>query len=143
MRRNAWLNIFPVRKPDPGSARAALGWNGEVLAARYLESRGCRILDRNWRCGGPNSEELDLVAEESGEVVFVEVKTRRGRDFGYPEEAVTAGKRERLRRAARQYLLAKGLSEAGFRIDVIAIGCAEKSGRIALRHIRSAVGETD
>jgi len=143
MRRSAWPSIFRERKSDPGQDRSALGWTGEDLAARYLESTGCRILDRNWRGGGPNSEELDLVAEESGEVVFVEVKTRRSRDFGHPEEAVTAGKRERLRRAARRYLLAKGRDGADFRIDVIAIGIAEKGGRAALRHIRSAVGETD
>jgi len=113
------------------------------LAADYLEASGYRILARNWRGGGMNSEELDLVAMEGSEVVFVEVKTRRGREFGYPEEAVTAGKRERLRRAAHGYLRSRGLSRAGFRIDIIAIGPPVRGGRAALRHIRRAVEEAD
>ena len=66
------------------SARAALGGAGERLAAGWLEARGYRVLARNWRCV---YGELDLIAEEADELVFVEVKTRRGVAHGVPEEA--------------------------------------------------------
>src|SRR6187431_3160468 len=98
--------------------RAALGLLGEDVAARHLAAAGCRILDRRWRSA---HGEIDLVAEDRGEVVFVEVKARRGAAYGLPEEAVTARKRAHLRAAAMSYLRAKGLSARPFRIDIIAV----------------------
>ncbi len=75
----------------PSGARQRLGASGERRAASWLEARGYRILDRNWRCP---SGELDLVAELADELVIVEVKTRRGSAMGAPEEAITPAKRE-------------------------------------------------
>ena len=77
------------------------GQLGEDLAAEWLTAQGFRILHRNWRFG---HVELDVVAEKLGCLHFVEVKTRRSDKFGYPEEAVTAGKLERLQRAGAAYL---------------------------------------
>jgi putative endonuclease len=74
-----------------------LGRAGEDRAARYFESRGFTILERNWRC---REGELDLVVADRSTVVVVEVKTRRGEDFGHPFEAVDARKRLRLWRLA-------------------------------------------
>ncbi len=67
------------RRPN---ARGTLGSSGERLAAGWLEARGFRVLARNWRCA---YGELDLIAEEAGELVFIEVKTRRGIAHGAPE----------------------------------------------------------
>lgn len=119
--------------------RAALGLHGEGVAERYLASRGCRILDRRWRtpCG-----EIDLVAEDRGEVVFVEVKTRRGDAYGLPEDAVTARKRAHLRAVAAAYLSAKGLERRPFRIDIVSV-TVFRDGPVRLAHFRSAVGEED
>ncbi|HOW01581.1 MAG TPA: YraN family protein, partial [Rhodoglobus sp.] len=55
------------------AAKDALGRRGEEIAARYLASRGLAIVERNWRC--PQGE-IDLIARDGGELVFVEVKTR-------------------------------------------------------------------
>ena len=84
--------------PDP---RANAGAQAERLAASFLETRGLRILERNWRrrCG-----ELDLVARDGGELVFVEVRLRRRGDFGGAAASITAAKRSRMIAAAELYL---------------------------------------
>ena len=74
-------------------SRKALGRLGEELVARALAARGYRIRERNWRCP---AGELDIVAEDGDVLAFVEVKTRRGREFGTPEEAVTPAKQAKL-----------------------------------------------
>ena len=63
-----------------------LGKEGETEAAEYLISKGYTIRHRNWRSG---KRELDIVAQKDGELVIVEVKTRRSDEFGRPEEAIT------------------------------------------------------
>ena len=118
--------------------RATLGRQGEDLVARYLESRGCRIVARNWRIKGG---EIDLVADTGDEIVFVEVKTRRGNGYGYPEEAVTYAKRRRLRFAAMAFMDRHGLQHRRFRIDVASV-TLPAFGKPLLRHFRSAVAES-
>ncbi len=77
------------------------GREGEALAARYLEARGWRVLDRNWRDG---PRELDLVAQRDGVLAFVEVKTRGEGSWGHPLDALTRRKRREVERAARAWL---------------------------------------
>ncbi len=113
-----------------------LGVRGERVAERYLVSRGYEIIERQWRI---RQGEIDLIARKDGEVVFVEVKTRRGLMFGSPEDAVTATKQARLRLAAWTYLEVSGLIDTPFRIDVIGIVWNQR-GCITLRHLRNAVG---
>ncbi len=98
--------------------RQALGRWGEARAAAYLEARGYRILARNQRT--PYGE-LDLIALRAGQVVFVEVKTRSGRAFGHPEEAVTPRKQAHLLAAARHYLQSHPALPADWRVDVVAV----------------------
>jgi putative endonuclease len=97
------------------TARQRLGQSGERLAAGWLEARGYRLVERNWRC---LAGELDLVTEHDGELVFVEVKTRRGTRLGAPEEAITRVKRLHLIAAAQEYLAAHAMLERPYRIDV-------------------------
>ncbi|MFC1702860.1 YraN family protein [Patescibacteria group bacterium] len=113
-----------------------IGESGEWIAERYLVSRGYGILERQWRI---RQGEIDLIVHKDGEIVFVEVKTRRSLSFGGPEEAVTAKKRERIRAATLTYLAEKGLEDRAFRIDVIAIIWDRRASAI-LRHLRNAVG---
>ena len=120
--------------------RASLGLYGEGVAERHLVSRGCRILDRRWRT---TLGEIDLVADERGEIVFVEVKTRRGSEYGPPEDAVTAKKRAHLRAVAAAYLAANDLGRRPFRIDIIAVTVSAPGESVRLAHFRSAVGEAD
>lgn len=118
------------------TARAALGSAGERLAAGWLEARGYRVLARNWRCA---YGELDVVAEERGELVFVEVKTRRGVAHGAPEEAITASKRAHLIAAAQCYLMEQQRETQPCRIDIVAIQLDEQGRLMDVRHYRGAV----
>ncbi len=114
-----------------GSGRA-----GEAAARHILQQRGYTILRENYRAA---EGEVDLVASESGEIVFVEVKTRRTRTFGAPEESITQSKAERLVAASQRYLEDTGQEQADWRIDLLAIEM-DASGRV-VRHnlVRSAV----
>jgi putative endonuclease len=98
--------------------RKALGEEGEELAAQKLEESGFQIRDRNWRT--PEGE-LDIVAQEGDVIVFVEVKARRSRLYGLPEEAITRKKRAHLLKAALAYLEAHNLQDANWRFDLVAI----------------------
>ena len=87
---------------------------GEALAAEYLEARGCRIVEKEWRC---RLGEIDLIAEQEGTILFVEVKLRTNLRYGMPREYVTAKKQEKLRAAALLYLSMHGL-DVPARFDV-------------------------
>ena len=65
---------------------AELGRRGEQLAVDHLEARGMAVLERNWRC---RLGEIDIVARDRGDLVFIEVKTRSNSDCGHPFEAIT------------------------------------------------------
>jgi putative endonuclease len=80
---------------------AALGRAGEATAARWYEANGYEVVARNWRCP---AGELDIVARQSGVIVFCEVKARSTIRFGTPAEAVTPSRCRRLRRAAAWFL---------------------------------------
>lgn len=99
-------------------ARQRRGRRGEELAAGRLAGLGYRLVERNARgLGG----EIDLVAEEGGTVVFVEVRSRATAAFGNAAESVTRDKQARLSRAALAYLSARGWLERPARFDVVAI----------------------
>jgi Predicted endonuclease distantly related to archaeal Holliday junction resolvase len=100
------------------AAKDDLGRHGEHLAARFLQDVGFVILDRNWRCA---HGEIDLVARDRGETVFIEVKTRSSRAFGHPFEAITARKLARLRRLAAAWCEAHPGKHGPIRIDAIAV----------------------
>ena len=97
-----------------------LGRAGEARAAAYLRERGYRILDQNWRC---RDGEIDLVAAHGGQLVFVEVKTRRGVGFGHPFDAITARKLARLQRLAVAWVVAHPEDAHGraVRVDALAV----------------------
>jgi uncharacterized protein (TIGR00252 family) len=109
------------------------GPRGEELAAEHLLARGYHLLARRYRGGGG---EIDLVAEQAGELVFVEVKTSRPGGLGAPEERVQGEKRARLVRAARHYLSRRGPGRQGCRFDVIAVLLREDGPR--LEHLEDA-----
>ena len=110
----------------------ALGRRGEQLAADYLVGRGLTIVERNWRC---RLGEIDLVAREGAETVFVEVKTRAGLGFGHPLEAITAAKLARLRRLAAAWCEAHPGEATSIRIDAVAV-VAGRSAPVRIEHLR-------
>lgn len=92
---------------------------GENAAANAALQRGLAILDRNYRT--PYGE-IDLVLRsQEGMVIFAEVKTRSGKSFGYPEEAVDARKLEHLIRSANYYVDNRFTESVPWQIDIIAI----------------------
>ena len=94
-----------------------LGRQGEDAAARLLEAKGLRILERNLRLG---RLELDLVCEDGDTLVFVEVKTRAEGSLATPAQGLTAQKRSRLVRAAQAYLAQRDLWHQPCRLDLVA-----------------------
>ncbi|MGH2516104.1 MAG: YraN family protein [Ktedonobacterales bacterium] len=133
---------LPAGAPDrpARSASKTLGANGERFAATWLEARGYEIVERNWRC--PYGE-LDVIARAGAEWVFFEVKTRRGRRMGAPEEAVTHAKRVRLIHAAQAYLAERACEDAPYRIDVLAIELSPTGALVAVRHYPRGVEMED
>ena len=113
------------------AAKDALGRRGEAIAARHLMSSGLTIVERNWRC--PEGE-IDLVARDGDELVFVEVKTRTSVAFGHPLEAITPRKLARLRRLAGAWCLAHPEERASIRIDAVAV-IAPRGGGIEVEHV--------
>ncbi|HEY7094482.1 MAG TPA: YraN family protein, partial [Ktedonobacterales bacterium] len=111
--------------------RMRLGASGERLAAGWLEARGYTIIATNWHCA---YGEADLIAVHDGELIFVEVKTRRGDALGAPEEAVTAAKRRKLIATAQTYLMGVGEENRAFRIDVIAVQLTPAGRLVEIRH---------
>ena len=120
-------------QPDP---RRRLGQWGEKVAALHLEAQGLVILERNWRCRGG---EIDLVARDGEAVVFVEVKTRRGRDFGAPEEALTPHKAAKLMQLGQQYIADHELDNVDWRIDLVAVELDGSGKLMRCDHIPNAV----
>jgi len=105
--------------------KGEFGRQGEKRAAKALRGRGYKILARNYRC---RHGEIDIVAFENGEFVFVEVKSRSSEEKGTALEAVTPRKQRKLARVAQQFLIERGLSERPCRFDVVAIGSSPGSG---------------
>jgi len=98
--------------------RSVAGRHAETLAVLHLEAVGLRIVTRNWR--QPEGE-LDIVADDGGTCVFVEVRSRTGEEYGHALEAISPHKRARVVRAARLYLDAETPAASGFRFDVVAV----------------------
>ena len=100
------------------TTRRKTGDKGESLAAAFLRTKGFEILARNVVT---KASEIDLVCREGDMLVFVEVKTRRGTEFGYPEESVTQSKRRHLAMAAHQYLQQHRLESTHWRLDAVTV----------------------
>ena len=94
-----------------------LGRIGEEEACRYLGHKGYKLLERNWVFG---HLEVDIIAEWYGEVVFVEVKTRRNETFADAADAVNQQKKEYLIHAAKAYMCSQG-EDRPFRFDIITV----------------------
>lgn len=116
------------------SRAAALGRDGEDIAAAHLEAQGWQIIERNWRCP---AGELDIVAwdQDAQTLVFVEVKSRSSTAFGQPIEAITWRKLAKLRELATLWLRSTQTRAPTIRVD--AVGVLVPSGcKPELTHLR-------
>lgn len=119
--------------------RLALGQWGEEQAAQYLRRQGLKIVARNYRT--PVGE-IDIIACSKKELLFVEVKTRRGTGFGLPQEAVGVRKQRQIIRAAQWYLKEEKSGKLQPRFDVVAILC-QSDENVAIQHLPNAFGLPD
>ena len=98
--------------------RHEIGKLGENLAVKYLEKQEYKILERNFKC---KQGEIDIIAIDKDEIVFIEVKTRTNKKFGVPIEAVDRTKQKHLVKAAKYYIYKRHLENDFIRIDVIEV----------------------
>lgn len=111
-----------------------LGNVGEQLAVEYLEKNKYNILDRNFYC---KQGEIDIVAQDNNEIVFVEVKTRSGLDFGQPSESVNKIKQKHMYKTAQYFLYKSNCINKFIRFDVIEI--LIENGKFNINHIKQII----
>jgi len=112
-----------------------IGKYGEDLACKYLEANGYKIKERNCRT---YLGEIDIVCEYKGNIIFVEVKTRRSDKFGYPEEAINFNKQQKIIKNALCYLAKYNLWKNNYCIDVILVSISNNKNVKRIKHIRNA-----
>ena len=114
--------------------RHEIGKIGEDLASQYLERLGYTIIERNFVA---KQGEIDIVARDKNELVFIEVKTRTNFLYGKPIDAVNDPKRKHLISTAKYYLYSKHLENEFVRLDVIEVYLKNDTYRI--NHIRQII----
>jgi putative endonuclease len=110
------------------------GQLGEQLACGALQRRGYEIVAQGWRC--PRGE-VDIVARDGECWVFVEVKTRRGRRAGLPDDSLTPRKIARVAEIAQVYLSDHALVDVNWRVDFVAV---ELDGQDRVRRLQVMPG---
>jgi putative endonuclease len=122
---------------DVPTSRSSLGTAGESIARRHLEALGMRFVESNWRC---LTGEIDLVMRIQDELVFVEVKTRRGDGAGRAEESISPAKGRKLLSSGEWYVgNHPSLGDPIWRIDLVAITLSHSGAIERLVHIENAV----
>jgi putative endonuclease len=111
-----------------------LGRSGEDAAVVYLKRKKFSVVERGFRF---HRGEIDIIAFDADTLVFIEVKTRRDKIFGLPEESVTPAKQTQLRRVAEAYLMVNNLFHVPCRFDILSISYDEKEG-YKIRHLKNA-----
>ncbi len=138
-----WCTAMQENPTDRDRIIKITGRGGEDAACRFLESNGYSIICRNYRAG---HDEIDIIAENSQYIVFVEVKTRtevKRSSFGRPSNAVNYAKRKCLARAAERYRKSRESSKF-YRFDVIEVlVCSDKNtgeGSYKINHMKGVFG---
>lgn len=114
--------------------RHEIGKIGEELAAKYIQSLGYTIVERNFAA---IQGEIDIIARDIKELVFIEVKTRTNTLYGRPIEAVNTPKKKHLISTVKYYLYSKHLENEFVRLDVIEVYINESTYKI--NHIKQII----
>ena len=122
-----------------GFLHKLLGDRGERAARRFLKKQGFRIVARQFR---NQVGEIDIIAIDHGQIVFVEVKTRRSNEAGQPFEAVTQAKQQKLTKLALMWLKKSGRMEQSARFDIVSVIWPPNSRQPVIRHFRNAFEAT-
>jgi putative endonuclease len=113
-----------------------IGEWGEKVASEYLVNAGYHLIDHNVKTG---HGEIDLLFEQEGALVFVEVKTRQSRTYGYPEESITNSKIDHMIASAEAYIQTIPHFEGDWRIDVVAVEIDDSENQPTITHFPNAV----
>lgn len=108
------------------SKHISTGQIGEQIAKQFLTNQGYQVLETNWRF---KHCEVDLICKKDNELIFVEVKTRTGKQFGEPEESVTKKKQLLLAKAADEYIY-QNQFDGEIRFDIISILLSKDNNQI-------------
>ncbi len=111
-----------------------LGKKGEDIAVKYLKKKKYKILTQGFRF---LRGEIDIIAYDQDTLVFIEVKTRRNKEYGLPEESVTPKKQNQIKKIALGFLMKYNLENTDCRFDVISL-LLDKEKKPSLRHIKDA-----
>lgn len=114
--------------------RHIIGKDGEEIAAKFLENKGYKILNRNFLT---RHGEIDIIAKDKEEYVFIEVKTRKSNKYGEPIDAINNNKIKHLKSAINYYLYINKLENKFIRIDVIEVKYIKN--KIYINHIKQAI----
>lgn len=114
--------------------RHIIGKDGEEIASNYLLQNGYQILKRNFYT---KQGEIDIIAKEKDEYVFIEVKTRKNKEYGEPIDAIDKNKIKHLKKAISYYLYINKLEDKFIRIDIIEIKYIKN--KIYINHIKQAI----
>lgn len=113
-----------------------IGQQGEDIATEYLRKVGYKIIERNFVC---KLGEIDIIAKDKKELVFIEIKTRTNNIYGLPKEAVNFIKKKHIYYSAEFYIYLKRIKYMSIRIDVIEIQIQKE--KIKINHIKNAIIE--
>lgn len=111
--------------------RHILGKTGEEIARQYLIKNGYRLLVSNFRC---RQGEIDIIAVDKNEIVFIEVKTRKNANYGCPVDAVNKRKQKHILNASKYYIYINNLENRDIRFDVIEV---YKKDKFYINHIKN------
>ncbi|MDO5556061.1 MAG: YraN family protein [Clostridia bacterium] len=111
-----------------------LGKLGEDIATNYIIKKGYKILYRNFEC---KQGEIDIIAKDKNEIVFIEVKTRTDMSYGEASEAITIFKLKHLLNSIKYFIYKNNLENEFIRIDVIEVYI--KNEDIKINHIKKAI----
>ncbi len=114
--------------------RHEIGRLGEKLAIKYLKQNNYKIIQQNFRC---KQGEIDIIANNEGKIIFIEVKTRTNLKFGRASEAVTYIKKNHIVKTAKYYLYINNIKNFNIRIDVIEIYIS--SNKYEINHIKQVI----
>lgn len=112
--------------------KKVIGNIGESIACKYLQNIGYIILEKNFYC---KQGEIDIIAKDKNEVIFIEVKTRSNICYGRPRESVTKYKKEHILKSTKYYLYLHNLNNAFIRFDVIEVYVSKN--RYKLVHMKN------
>lgn len=114
--------------------RHEIGKLGEDLACKYLQDKGYKIIERNFEA---RQGEIDIIAKDKEELVFIEVKTRSNISYGKPAEAVNEIKQNHLIKTIEYYIYSRHLEDEFIRIDIIEIYLWKNKYRV--NHIKQVI----